>query len=115
MYAGAIVGRNKNDKGWVTNCYYLQNSASNLKGYVGGSGTKDGSEDSAAHVDIGYFQGWSTNVEGYWYQNSTESGKASLVTILNRWQRYYATNGFGHSVRWVTSEEGYPIPKIGIQ
>ena len=115
MYAGAIVGRNKNDKGWVTNCYYLQNSASNLKGYVGGSGTKDGSEDSATHVDIGYFQGWSTNVEGYWYENSTESGKASLVTILNRWQRYYATNGFGHSVRWVTSEEGYPIPKIGIQ
>ena len=115
MYVGAIVGRNENNKGWVSNCYYLLNSASNLDGYVGGGGTKNGSKDSEDHLNTGYFTGWSTNVEGFWYESSTASGKASLITILNRWQKDYATNGFGLSVRWVTSPEGYPIPKIDIQ
>lgn len=106
MYTGAIVGRNKSDDGWVSNCYYLQQSAHNYNGYAYGGGTKNGSKDSETHLSTGYFNGWVTNMMGNWYG----SGSAPLVDLLNRWQEAYVNNGYPLAYWWVTTDNGYPIP-----
>ena len=88
FYVGAIVGRNQKDEGSVDACYYLLSSAKNYHGFVDGAGTKSGSTNHVPNLDIGYYHGWTTNVEGYWYgyNGGDSSTKAPLIELLNRWQ-----------------------------
>ncbi len=107
IYVGAVIGRNKNNNGYVSNVYYLKGSASNYKGTVKGAGTKSGSEDSAKNLQTGYFTSPTSQMQGSYFTGGI------LIDVLNAWCDKYSKEDYELAVQWVSDGfNSYPIPNI---
>ncbi|MDD6035060.1 MAG: InlB B-repeat-containing protein [Lachnospiraceae bacterium] len=104
-YVGAVVGRNREDKGAAHQLYYLAGSATCNGENRNASGTRNGSDDdgNTKNLSAASF----TSPTGR-LSRDADCGDEDLITALNNWVEWW--NDKQCAAYWVCGEDGYPLP-----